>query len=124
MKRKITETEKNLIDKGFKLFLKKYYGSHSEKTLSYLYYGVIDTSFGRVGVSVVLDPKRNTVINYGIYKYYHAICGIETYTMKHLKEAEQILTEIKEFLFENNEKPTQNADEIVEIVEEINNVEK
>ena len=37
MKRKITELEKNLIEKGWELDHKTYTGKHSEKTFQYVY---------------------------------------------------------------------------------------
>ena len=61
MKRKITELEQRLIDKGYYLSHKQYSGRKSEKTLSYTY--VNKNAF------VKLDFKRENVVSYGLLNY-------------------------------------------------------
>jgi hypothetical protein len=62
MKRKITELEQRLIEKGYYLSHKTYGGRKSEKTLSYIY--VNKNAF------VKLDSKRESVLDYGILNYH------------------------------------------------------
>ena len=62
MKRKITELEQRLIEKGYYLSHKAYGGRKSEKTLSYIY--VNKNAF------VKLDYKRESVLDYGILNYH------------------------------------------------------
>ena len=61
MKRKITNLEQRLIDKGYYLSHKQYSGRKSEKTHSYTY--VNKNTF------VKLDFKRENVISYGLLNY-------------------------------------------------------
>ena len=62
MKRKITDLEQRLIDKGYYLSHKHYGGRKSEKTISYMY--VNKNAF------VKLDNKREQVIDYGLLNYH------------------------------------------------------
>lgn len=62
MKRKTTELEQRLIEKGYYLSHKSYGGRKSEKTLSYIY--VNKNAF------VKLDNKRTSVLDYGILNYH------------------------------------------------------
>lgn len=61
MKRKTTELEQRLINKGYRLSHKQYGGRHSEKTLSYYY--VKENQFVR------LDYKREMVLSLGLLNY-------------------------------------------------------
>ena len=61
MRRKITDLEQRLIDKGYYLSHKQYSGRKSEKTHSYTY--VNKNAF------VKLDFKRENVISYGLLNY-------------------------------------------------------
>ena len=70
MKRKITELEKNLIEKGWELDHKTYYGKHSDKVLNYVYEKVFVKEYtrddGKVIVStctarVLLDKTRTKI---------------------------------------------------------------
>lgn len=62
MKRKTTELERKLIEKGYHLVLKRYCGKTSQKTLSYQY--VQGNAF------ITLDSKREKVTNYGLLNYH------------------------------------------------------
>lgn len=62
MKRKITDLEQRLIDKGYYLSHKHYGGRKSEKTISYMY--VNKNAF------VKLDNKREKVVDYGLLNYH------------------------------------------------------
>ena len=66
MKRHITKLEQRLIDSGFVLKEKHYYGKHSEKTKNYVYKGVVycllnDKRHIYVRVDVYLNSKRDKV---------------------------------------------------------------
>ena len=120
MKRKTTELEKNLIKKGFMLDHKDYIGKHSEKTLSYVYYGVVETEHFRVGVNVILDAKREKIKVWGIKNVLAFINNPSTFNKCDLGILTGVMEDIESFI---NAKPKneQNTDEIVEIVEEIEN---
>lgn len=73
MKRKITELEQKLIDKGFKLDRKVYTGLHSEHTLSYVYKGVlcVDDEYNTfVYVNIHLDKTREKIDDFSIFNIY------------------------------------------------------
>lgn len=61
MKRKITDLEQRLINKGYRLAHKEYGGRKSEKTLSYYY--IKDDQFVR------LNYKRDEVVSLGLLNY-------------------------------------------------------
>lgn len=82
MKRKITDLEQRLIDKGYYLSHKHYGGRKSEKTISYMY--VNKNAF------VKLDNKREQVVDYGLLNYH----AMELTTME-LKGIELLLDMIK-----------------------------
>lgn len=120
MKRKTTELEQKLIKKGFRLDHKDYIGKNSEKTLSYVYYGVVETSHFKVGVNVILDAKRKEIKVWGIRNLLEFINNPNTFTKYQLGILTGVMEDIETFIF-NEPKNEQNADEIVEIVEEIEN---
>lgn len=66
MKRKITELEKKLLNNGWKLSTKHYEGKHSERTWFYEYTKYMNYEGELFGVKVIIDPKRNHIIDYGI----------------------------------------------------------
>lgn len=73
MKRRITELEKSLIDKGFRLDRKIYTGLHSEHTLSYIYKGSVcinDEYNTHISVEITLDKTRKEIIDYNLYNLY------------------------------------------------------
>ena len=59
MKRKITELEKNLIEKGWELDHKTYTGKHSEKTFQYVYEKVYVGEYERNDGKIVGAVKRD-----------------------------------------------------------------
>ena len=70
MKRKITELEKNLIEKGWELDHKTYTGKHSEKTFQYVYekvyVGEYERNDGKIVVTTtsaycILNSKREKI---------------------------------------------------------------
>lgn len=64
MKRKITELEKNLIEKGWELDHKTYTGKHSEKTFQYVYEKVYVGEYEREdGKIVVTTTSAHCVLN-------------------------------------------------------------
>ena len=67
MKRHITKLEQKLIDNGFILREKHYYGKHSEKTFYYVYKGVTSIDIDNESLDVLtfieLNPKRDYVFN-------------------------------------------------------------
>ena len=94
MKRKITNLEQRLIDKGYYLSHKHYGGRKSEKTLSYMY--VNKNAF------VKLDSKREQVVDYGLLNY-HAM----ELTRMELQGIEILLDMIKnDFIIEGYYEPT------------------
>lgn len=87
MKRKITELEKNLIDKGWELDHKTYYGKHSDKVLNYVYEKVYVKEYtrddGKVIVNtwtarVLLDNTRTKIEDTLIYSPYKAFTNYIT----------------------------------------------
>ena len=62
MKRKITELEQKLLDKGFVLESKSYWGKHSQRVHYYLYLGQVNVDNGFiVTTQVVLNAKKNKI---------------------------------------------------------------
>lgn len=64
--RKNTQIEEKLIKAGLVLDSKSYCGKKSEKTLSYLYTGVLFDEGEEFGVIVELNAKRNKITGWGI----------------------------------------------------------
>lgn len=122
MKRKTTDLEKRLINKGFRLDHKEYCGKHSEKTASYVYYGVVDTRIERVGVNVKLNAKRDTIVEWGINDFGKALP--QTFTIHNLNEANLVMVDITNHLFPIRSGNIEDADKEVEILEEIENETK
>ena len=120
MKRKTTELEKNLISKGFKLIQKNYAGKHSEKTLSYVYEGIVDTYEFRVGVRAIINAKREKILTIGVKEPMVFLGTGDIITLGGVKLLDTLFREITDFIY-NTPKVEQNTDEIVEIVEEIEN---
>ena len=120
MKRKTTDLEKNLIKKGFQLIQKNYAGKHSEKTLNYIYDGVVDTYEFRVGVRVVIDAKREKILTIGIKDPLVFLGTGNVINFSGVKLLGVLIDEITYFIYGVKDKE-KDADETVEIVEEIEN---
>lgn len=73
MKRKITELEQKLLDKGWVLVSKEYCGNHSQFTRHYQYYKIVDLPHYSYGVRVRLDKKRTSVLSCEIEEDYEFI---------------------------------------------------
>ena len=95
MKRKTTELEQKLIKRGFRLDHKDYIGKNSEKTLSYVYYGVVETSHFKVGVNVILDAKRNEIKVWGIRNLLEFINNPITFTQYQLNILNCVMEDIE-----------------------------
>lgn len=121
MKRKITDLEKNLINKGFVLKEKKYAGKHSEKTASYVYEGIYTPYLMIINLNVVviLNAKRDKVLNIGIVDPLKVL-GVNYIDFKSAKLLGLFIDEITHFIYGVKDKE-KDADETVEIVEEIEN---
>lgn len=64
MKRKITDLEQRLLDKGYVLSCKTYTKKRN-RIESYVYQKIVDDEYI---INVVLDPYRNHIMNYGFKK--------------------------------------------------------
>ena len=73
MKRKITELEQKLLDKGWKLECKTYWGKHSQKVDTYEFYKEIVVDISelspkpiRFPAKLILDCKKKEIIGYEV----------------------------------------------------------
>jgi hypothetical protein len=118
MKRHITKLEQRLIDNGFSLKEKYYYGKHSEKTFYYVYSGIvsinIDNEEAGVLTFIELNPKRDYVKDVKIMSpYMKLIIGISQ--VKRLNEIVYLVEEqLKNIV---NVDTTNNEEEQLEIAE-------
>ena len=118
MKRHITKLEQKLIDNGFSLKEKYYYGKHSEKTFYYVYSGIvsinIDNEEAGVLTFIELNPKRDYVKDVKIMSpYMKLIIGISQ--VKRLNEIVYLVEEqLKNIV---NVDTTNNEEEQLEVVE-------
>ena len=90
MKRRITRLEQKLLDNGYELVLKRYWGKKSEKTLCYEYHKYNDLTFPYI---IVLDKKRERVVKYGIGEV-----DVRFLEQDNLKELHTRFFELKEFV--------------------------
>ena len=104
MKRHITELEKNLIEKGWELDHKTYWGKHSDKVLNYVYEKVYLKEYtrddGKVVVNswsarVLLDQKREKIEDVLIKSPFKEYTDDLTCILVHMK-----LGEIKKEVYE------------------------
>ena len=92
MKRKITELEQKLLDKGFRLLKKNYAGKYSQKTDSYeyrnVYVGLCEVNF--LGF-VLLDYKREKILEYGIIPVSETLLILKPKDLEYYRHAMEIL---------------------------------
>ena len=129
MKRKTTELEENLIQKGWELDHKTYTGAHSEKVYQYVYEKVFVKEFerpdGKVVVStnvgrVYLDSHREKVENIQINAKGNWFDNISLAYW--LSKINYIQKEVDECLpKQNNEELS--TEEVVEVAEAVNDNE-
>ena len=120
MKRKRTQLEKSLIEKGWVLSHKKYYGKHCDKILSYTYIKTYENSGEKSYINhsymaqIELNAKRNEIIDI----YIQISGGLVDETQLYLYA--NMIKKVEKEVFEcqinsNSEELTQ--EEIVECVE-------
>lgn len=63
MKRNVNDFEKRLLEKGWVLDSKKYYGKHSQRVLCYTYKKEFDSLFGKVFGYVDYRKCDNAILN-------------------------------------------------------------
>ena len=106
MKRKITELEENLIKNGWVLTEKHYEGKHSERTWFYEYYKNIPStnehdSFGAI---IYLNPKRDKIVNYGIFNPINLLMGCTMFDYKDLKDIITCMSALSETVESDSKK--------------------
>ena len=127
MKRRKTEFEKALIEKGWELDYKSYYGKHQDKVLAYTYRKLFvhkvefagETLESTFEAQLVLEPKRENFIDVAIRnkmpEFVNNVCLI--INEKTLLEVEK---EVKSCLLEVNKWEEENSpEETIEVVEAI-----
>lgn len=118
MKRHITKLEQRLIDSGFTLKEKHYYGKHSEKTFYYVYIGAvlinIDNEELVISTYIELNPKRDDVKDVKIINPFIEL-RIDINEVKKLNEIVYLVEEqLKNIV---NGDTTNNEEEQLEIAE-------
>ena len=86
MNRKITELERKLIRNGWLLTQKYYEGKHSERTWCYEYYKTMNCDGDLFGAIVIINPKRDTILDYGIHNIGGELGGINCFNKVCLEE--------------------------------------
>lgn len=120
MKRKESLFEKKLIERGWKLHSKRYYGKHSEKVLSYVYYKEFETLGHKVYGYVELRRWDLKVLN---VMYDNPFCEIDYLTINAIKTLfDKINGEVREILYYStypSEEPVrkESVEEQVEVAE-------
>lgn len=81
MKRKTTSFQQSLLNNGFKLYAKIYYGKYSEKVLAYIFTKQVEYKDFKFNLFVKIGKKDDLVQDYGIYDLPFAILGVEQLEM-------------------------------------------
>lgn len=107
MKRKITDLEQKLIDDGWYLNLKRYFGKHSEKIECYEYEKTSDLrNNGKTyDYFIELDQKRSQIVKYGIKNLF-----LEKMSEDELTLVRFLYLEIKHFVERLTKEIESNAD--------------
>lgn len=117
MKRHITKLEQRLIDNGFSLKEKHYYGKHSEKTFYYVYKGVVLINIDNEELNIVtfieLNPKRDYIKNLKIMNPFIEL-RIDINEVKKLNEIVYLMEEKLNNIVNGD---TNNEEEQLEIAE-------
>ena len=116
MKRKTTNLENKLITNGWYLESKDYIGKHSQKTYSYTYIKNIDYKGELLHCKVVLDSKRNKVLDTFIENMKQEYLSLTNLTFMH-----DLLSIVYEQVvgYEYDNKEIDDPNEIVETLEAI-----
>ena len=112
MKRRKTQLEEKLLGLGYYLESKDYAGKHSQITLSYTYGKDILFGGSVVPVQVIINQKRNEVLEVRVKNFKN-----EYLNMTNIEFFEEVFDKVCAEL--DNETPTENVDEVVEVVETI-----
>lgn len=117
MKRHITNLEQKLIDNGFILREKHYYGKHSEKTFYYVYIGAISINIDNeeldISTYIELNPKRDDIKNVKIINPFIEL-RIDINEIKKLNEIVYLVEEKLKNIINGD---TNNEEEQLEIAE-------
>lgn len=117
MKRHITELEKILISKGYRLDHKNYVGKYSQKVGGYVYTKNFDYVDKQYTFTLTLNQKRNDIVKCQVGEKGHKL-----YNKNEIKLLSSLIEIVYDEIFDRLE-DTIVDDEIVEIVENANNVD-